>query len=160
MAMATRRLFKRVRGGSMKIDENYAYRCKFCVEILVNREQEYIRKRKSKYIGFEEYSSEFEDGDTQNAKRWITDTTTSFYAKTLEEVINKINFQFHNGRIDSTPLVEDDYFYWFDNNCFVDNQRLLHRATLTIDYACSVVIEKADLEEMAHVKVKALRGEV
>lgn len=129
--------------------DNFSYRCKFEIEILVNREQEYIRNKKRSDLDFDDYASDFEDTDFENAKRWIKGSTISFYAKSVEEIKEKIQFEFHNGRIDTTPLVEEGYFYWFDNNCLVDQQRMLHRANLSIDYACDVDITDADLTEVS-----------
>ena len=135
----------------MKLKENYAYRCVFKKEILVNREQEYIRKSKHS-CEFEDYESEFEDTDFQDAKRWIIDTTISFYAKNEEEIINRIRFEFHNARIDTDPIIEGDYFYWFDNNCLVNQERLLYRAYLTVDYACDVSVTEEDMKIIANRK--------
>lgn len=129
--------------------DNFSYRCKFEIEILANREQEYIRNKKCSDLEFDDYASEFEDTDFEDAKRWIKSTTISFYAKSVEEIKEKIQFEFHNGRIDTTPLVEEGYFYWIDNNCLVDQQRMLHRANLSIDYACDVDINDADLTEIS-----------
>jgi len=98
-------------------------------EILVNKEQEYIRKSKHS-CEFEDYESKFEDTDFQDAKRWIIDTTISFYAKNEEEIINRIRFEFHNARIDTDPIIEGDYFYWFDNNCLVNC--ILHESTAAL----------------------------
>lgn len=124
--------------------QSFYYRCRMEVEILANREQEYIRRKK------DEYESEFDDGiDFLDAKRWIKDITKSFYAKTEEEVIERFNFEFHNGRIDVEPIIEDGYFYWFDNNCLVNNERLLHRASIHVDYACDVELSEEDIKKIA-----------
>lgn len=61
--------------------DNFSYRCKFEIEILVNREQEYIRNKKRSDLDFDDYASDFEDTDFENAKRWIKGSTISFYAK-------------------------------------------------------------------------------
>lgn len=129
----------------MKLKENYSYRCVFEQDILVNREQEYIRRKGKNDLSIEDYESEFEDTDFQDAKRWIRDTKTSFHAKDIEEIIRKIRFNFHNARLDTTPIIEDGYFYWFDNNCLVNQERLLHRGKLIVDYACDVEITESDL---------------
>lgn len=133
----------------MEPNENYFYRCKIHIEILVNREQEYIRRRKNGDSSFDEYSEEFEDADFQDAKRWIKDKTIAFYEKSKEKVKARIKFEFHNARIDTVPLVEADYFYWFDNNCLVEDQRILHRAYLDINYACDVEMTNEDFKEIA-----------
>jgi len=132
----------------MKENNNYKYRVTFIVEILANREQEYIRRKSGKDMSVEDYESEFEELDFLDAKRWIKDTTTSFYAESIDEVKKRIGKEFHNGRIDTTPLIEDGYFYWFDNNCLVDKQRLLHRGYLMVDHACDVEINNEDLAEI------------
>ena len=132
----------------MKEDNNYRYRVTFAVEILANREQECIRRKSGKDMSVEDYESEFEELDFLDAKRWIKHSTTSFCSESINEVKDRIRKEFHNGRINATPLVEDGYFYWFDNNCLVDNQRMLHRAYLTVDYACDVEITESDLVEI------------
>ena len=131
----------------MKKTENDTYRVSFKVEILANREQEYIRRGKKDDFEFE---SEFEDTDFENANRWISDTTTSFYANNEEEVMKRIAREFHNERIRVVPMIEDGYFYWFDNNCLVEQQRMLHRLKVNIDYACDVEINLDDLLEIAN----------
>lgn len=133
----------------MEPNNNFSYRCKFEIEILANREQEYIRNKKRSDLEFDDYASEFEDTDFADAKRWIKSTTISFYSKSIDEIKDRIRFEFHNGRIDTTPLMENGYFYWFDNNCLVDQQRMLHRAKLSIDYACDVEINDGDLSEIS-----------
>lgn len=127
----------------MNNSENYLYHVTIAVEILVNREQEYIRRHSKNDV--EDYESEFEEYDFADAKRWIKDTGLSFCEKTLEEVEEKIRFEFHNARIDIEPLVEDGYFYWFDNNCLVDNERLLHRASVTVRHISNVEITEEDM---------------
>lgn len=131
----------------MKNSENYLYHVTIEVEILVNREQEYIRRHSKNDV--EDYESEFEEYDFADAKRWIKCTTLSFCEKTLEQVEEKIRFEFHNARIDTEPLVEDGYFYWFDNNCLVDNERLLHRASVHIRHTSDVEIAEEDMIRIA-----------
>ena len=131
----------------MKNSENYLYHVTIEVEILANREQEYIRRHSKNDV--EDYESEFEEYDFADAKRWIKDTTQLFSEKTLEEVEEKIRFEFHNARIDAEPLVEDGYFYWFDNNCLVDNERLLHRAYVTVRHISNVEITEEDMIRIA-----------
>lgn len=127
--------------------DNFSYRVKFTVEILVNREQEYIRRKKKDEP---EYGySEFDDCDFVDAKRWISDTVTSFYEKDIDEIYEILGFNFHNNRLKTNPLIEDGRFYWFDNNCLVDGERLLHRGRLDIEYTCDVEVTDADLERMA-----------
>lgn len=123
---------------------DFFYRAKIEIEILVNREQEYIR-RSNKV----EYESEFDETDFQDAKRWIKDVTISFSDKTIEKVIERIRFEFHNCNIDVQPLIEDGYFYYFKNNCLVNNERLLHRTSVHVEYSCDVKLEDDDFIKIA-----------
>ena len=131
----------------MKNSENYLYHLTIEVEVLVNREQEYIRRHSKNDV--EDYESEFEEYDFADAKRWINDTKISFCTKTLEEAEKRIRFEFHNARIDTEPLVEDGYFYWFDNNCLVNNERLLHRSIIHIEHKSEVKITEEDMIRIA-----------
>lgn len=132
----------------MEKTDDFTYRVRFTVDILVNREQEYKRRksRNDPELG----DSEFEDYDFGDAKRWITDTVTSFYEKDIDKIASRVGFNFHNNRLKADPLVEDGFFYWFDNNCLVKNERLLHRGKLDIEYTCDVKISDSDLERMAN----------
>lgn len=123
---------------------DFLYRVQIEKEILANREQEYIRHSKDR-----DYESEFEDCDFVDAKRWIRDTTISFAEKTVEETMRRIRFEFHNGRIDVEPMIEDGYFYYFDNNCLVNHERLLHRAKVYIEYSCDMELSEDDLKNIA-----------
>lgn len=131
----------------MKNNEDYLYYVTIVTEILVNREQEYIRKHNKNDV--EDYKSEFEEFDFADAKRWIRDTTETFCTKTLEETEKRIKFKFHNARINVEPLVENGYFYWFDNNCLVNNERLLHRANVCVQYKSEVKITEEDMLRIA-----------
>ena len=123
--------------------KEFYYRARIEVEILVNREQEYIRNKNR------ECDSEFDDCDFYDAKRWIRDKTISFSEKTFEKAIERTRFEFHNCRIDIEPMIEDGYFYYFDNNCLVNHERLLHRAKVYIDYSCDVELSEEDLKSIA-----------
>lgn len=130
----------------MKTGEEYFYRCEFIVEILVNREQEYIKNRHN------EYESEFEDTDFVDAKRWIRSHTISFCEQRKDKIFDRIRFEFHNARIDTIPIVEDGYFYWFDNNCLVNQERLLHRGELRITHACDIEVKEDELISIAKIE--------
>ena len=135
----------------MEVKGNYKYRVVFETEILVNREQEYIRKKKRNDLSVEEYESAFDELDFIDAMRWVHDTTTSFYVNTIEEVTDRISFEFHNGRIDITPMVDGGYFYWFDNNCLVNQERIMHRMHISVCYASDVEITENDMREIVKV---------
>lgn len=133
----------------MQNKENYLYSVRIETEILANREQEYIRRRKVSDMSVEDYESEFEEYDFYDAKRWIRITVESFCEKTLEEVEKRIKFKFHNCNIDTVPLVEGRYFYWFENNCLVNNERVLHRALVDIQYKSDVEMTEDDMRRIA-----------
>lgn len=121
----------------------FSYRTEIEIEILVNREQEYYMKKGS------DYKSEFdEEIEFPDSLHWIKRSTISFYSKTMDETIERIRFEFHNGRIDVEPMENDGYLYWFDEDALTGYDRLLHRAHIHIDYAKDVILSAEDVQKI------------
>ena len=129
----------------MKIKKDYRYHVTIFDEILANREQEYLRFGKND----PNYISEFDECDLMDSMKWLRTSARSFNVKSFEEVEERIRSKFHNGRIDTTPMIEGEYFYWFDNNMLVDDQRMLHRTGISVHYVSDVEITADDLRRMA-----------
>ena len=129
----------------MKIKKDYRYHVTIFDEILANREQEYLRFGKND----PNYLSEFDACYLMDSMKWLRTSARSFNVKSFEEVEERIRSKFHNGRIDTTPMIEGEYFYWFDNNMLVDDQRMLHRTSISVHYVSDVEITADDLRRMA-----------
>lgn len=124
----------------------YMYHVTIYREVLANREQEYLRHKKDT-----DYGSDFCEEDDPDCRRWIKDITTSFQEETLEDAIKHIQSEYNNGRGKKQLIQDGEFIYFIDTNCFINNQKLLHRDRIWIEHSAVINVEEKELSNIVNI---------